>query len=128
MKTLIIIVSVLIVMTNGLNTERLRKFYQNLAKCNEELGEPMSEHFPEKLYCAAERDGQVLNSKGEMIQQEMLKAYEDGISDTNRLQQAKTKFNKCYDEGLQSGNTGKEQTLKIIMCGADTVDLLDKTD
>ncbi|EFN77140.1 hypothetical protein EAI_07003 [Harpegnathos saltator] len=61
-----------------------------------------------------------------MIQREMLNAYKDGISDTNRLLQATTKFNKCYDEGLQSGNTGKEQTLKIIMCSADTLDLLDK--
>ncbi|XP_025153841.1 uncharacterized protein LOC109503743 [Harpegnathos saltator] len=128
MKSLIIIVSVLTVMTNGFNIERLRKFRQNLAKCNEEFGGPISEHIAENVYCAAKSDGQVLDSKGEIIQQKVLKAYEEGISDTNRLQQATTKFNKCYDEGLQSGNTGKEQTLKIFMCSADTLDLFDKID
>ncbi|XP_014480089.1 PREDICTED: uncharacterized protein LOC106747250 [Dinoponera quadriceps] len=128
MKTLVIIAGVLAVMTvvNGLNVEKLRNFYQQYAKCDEELGGTSVELHPEKIHCALVKLGKIVKANGEFDKEETLKSIEETITDANKLKQAKMLFHKCYNETIQGGSTGKEQTMKIVTCASAIVDLLDK--
>ncbi|XP_014486970.1 PREDICTED: uncharacterized protein LOC106750875 isoform X2 [Dinoponera quadriceps] len=128
MKTLVVILSVLSVTTAvyGLNKARLRMFNDNIAKCKEEIGGTATELTVEPVICAIEKDGKILNSKGEYIKDATMQVLEDGISNANTLEKAQGMFTKCYDDGVQSGSTGWEQTIKIGNCSMPILSLFDK--
>uniref|UniRef100_A0A348G5X5 Venom allergen 2 n=1 Tax=Odontomachus monticola TaxID=613454 RepID=A0A348G5X5_ODOMO len=128
MKTLVILVGVLAITTvgYGLNIDRLRKYNSNFKKCSEELGESISEPSAKTVRCALARDGQIFDTNGKYIKENALQALEDTISDEGKLNQAKTIFNKCYNDALKGGSTVDKQTMEIVECTLAIASLLDK--
>ncbi|XP_014481721.1 PREDICTED: uncharacterized protein LOC106748050 [Dinoponera quadriceps] len=101
-------------------------FYDNIAKCREELGDTATELMVGTIICALEKDGQIFNSNGEYIKDASMQALEDSMSDANTLEKVQGMFTKCYDDAVQSGSTGREQTMKISNCVLPFVSLFDK--
>ncbi|XP_014487549.1 PREDICTED: uncharacterized protein LOC106751224 [Dinoponera quadriceps] len=128
MKTLIIIISVLAITVKiyGLNIERLRRFYDSITKCSQELGIPLTEGHADVVLCAIIKDGQVFDENGAFVKEATFKALEDGISDTNKLEQAKQIFEKCYDDANQKDLTSEERKKEINSCSYSTVSFFDK--
>ncbi|XP_032689868.1 uncharacterized protein LOC116853103 [Odontomachus brunneus] len=128
MKTLVIIVSVLFVVTTvyGKNEARLKIYYANYAKCLKEKGGTADKPSLEAIVCVMEKDGDALNANGEYTREKAMKGIEDAISDPSTIQKAKAMYNKCHDEVEQSGATGHEQALKISSCVMPVLALFDK--
>ncbi|XP_014486947.1 PREDICTED: uncharacterized protein LOC106750853 [Dinoponera quadriceps] len=119
MKTWVIIIGVLAVKTvavYGFKAEIVQKYNEDTKKCTEEIGGSLTEYRPDILYCVTVRDGEVLNDKYEYKKEKTLERLGDLISDSDKLKQARMIYSKCYDNVVQTGITGKQQTLKIITC------------
>ncbi|XP_014487551.1 PREDICTED: uncharacterized protein LOC106751227 [Dinoponera quadriceps] len=121
MKTLTImyhIICILAVTTTvySLDSVRLRKFSDDLMKCSEKLGASTTSLTAEVLVCAVEKDGKLLDDNGEYIRDAAVQDLEDFISDLSVLKRAREMLTKCFNDGDQSGFTGREQTMKIATC------------
>ncbi|XP_014487550.1 PREDICTED: uncharacterized protein LOC106751225 [Dinoponera quadriceps] len=128
MKTAMIIISVLTItaMAYGFNVERVRQVNENFLKCSSELGQSADNPTVEVFQCAIVKGGRVLDANGLYKKEDTLKIFEDIISDTSKLEQARNVFTKCYDEAIQNGSTGDEQTIKITTCSLPIIPLFDK--
>ncbi|XP_011137602.1 uncharacterized protein LOC105182118 [Harpegnathos saltator] len=119
MKTLVFIVCVLAVMgmVYSFDIEQLEKFRQDFMECKEESSELSVRFHFQAIKCAMLKDDKILNENGEYIKELALQKLDDLISDPNMLNLARLILTKCYDDVVQSGATGNDQTMKIIMCG-----------
>ncbi|XP_014472234.1 PREDICTED: uncharacterized protein LOC106743171 [Dinoponera quadriceps] len=113
-------------MVYSLDPVRLRKFSDNLLKCNEKLGASTSSLSAEALLCAMDRNGKLLDDNGEYIRDAAVQGMEDAISDPSTLKKAQEMLNKCFDDADQSGSTGRERTIKIATCHVPIVSSFDK--
>ncbi|XP_014487552.1 PREDICTED: uncharacterized protein LOC106751228 [Dinoponera quadriceps] len=121
------IVCILAVMTvvHGLDVARLQMLSESIVKCSEELGGSPTAPTAEIIVCAGEKDGKVFNANGEYMKDAAIKAFEDFVSDADRLKKAQGMYAQCHDNGVQSGSTGREQSLKIAGCSLAILPLLD---
>ncbi|XP_032687763.1 uncharacterized protein LOC116851940 [Odontomachus brunneus] len=128
MQTSVIFISVLAIamMTYGYNADKLRQFYDNLAKCSKILYKEPNVRSVQSFYCALTNDHELINMNGEIETNVAMQKFNDVISDPGRLEQAHAIYIKCYKEAIETGVTGYEQTMKIIACGMPIMDLIDK--
>ncbi|XP_032687762.1 uncharacterized protein LOC116851939 [Odontomachus brunneus] len=128
MQISVIIISVLAIamMAYGYNADKLKKFYDDFAMCNEKLGTSPTEPSAQAINCALINDGEILNANGEIITEIAMQKLDDLISDPDKLKQAREMHTKCYKEVVESGVTGNEQTLTMITCSMPIMGLIDK--
>ncbi|XP_014486341.1 PREDICTED: uncharacterized protein LOC106750479 [Dinoponera quadriceps] len=98
---------------------------ENLVKCTEEWGGSPTAPTAEAIVCAGEKDGKIFNANGEYTKDVTVRALEDFISDTDKLEKAREMYVYCHDKAVHSGSTGREQTLKIAKCSLAILPLLD---
>ncbi|XP_011137597.1 uncharacterized protein LOC105182112 [Harpegnathos saltator] len=129
MKTIVIIISVLAVMTvvYGYNEERSEKFLRNLSKCEKSPTRLQGDRLSlETVICAIENDGKIFNENGEYKFEAAMQGLEDAISDQNSLNKAKKTFTNCYNKEIEKKTTGMDQTKEITKCSLSIFSFFDK--
>ncbi|XP_025153839.1 uncharacterized protein LOC112588367 [Harpegnathos saltator] len=120
MKTFMIVVGILAItaVVYGFDPKRLQKFRNNFENCTTKYQHLSTTDNPTVpvLNCMLIEDGRIFDANGEFMKEEVLKAIEDVIPDANKMGQALTMYNNCYDRVIREGGTDEKQKMKIITC------------
>ncbi|XP_011644139.1 uncharacterized protein LOC105431548 [Pogonomyrmex barbatus] len=125
MKKFLVLIACLLAVVCADNPEAVKDFYDNSAKCTQELNKPQNDI--DVLMCILRKHGLIDNDDKYLLDKGL--AYLDElISDEAKRNQAKETIRKCYNDNVKydGSQPNLEFTKKGIQCAQSVLALIDK--